>query len=356
MSLPPSPERSAEIEAFLDGNGWKGTARRPVPGDASFRRYERLGGAETGRTAVLMDSPPGAVEDMVRFAGLALHLRGLGLSAPEILACDRDRGLLLLEDLGDEVFGDTLERDPSREVEFYEASVDLLAALAEIPPPAEVEFAGGVRVIPPYDEGPLWREAVLLPEWWMPAAGVETGSDLTAEYRALLLEACAGVRDCASCLVLRDCHAANLIWMPGRAGIARVGLLDFQDALAGHPAYDLVSLLEDARRDTSLELQSAMVDRHAERLGLDAAGREAFSAAYAVLGAQRNLKIVGIFTRLRQRDGKTGYLERIPRVWAHLQRDLAHPRLAELRAWVGRWVPAPTPEILARIRAGGTGG
>ncbi len=172
---------------------------------------------------------------------------------------------------------------------------------------------------------------------------------MAADYAGLVAEAVAPVAAARDVLVLRDYHAENLLWLPDRAGDARVGLLDYQDALAGHAAYDLVSLLEDARRDTTAELRAAMV---AGISPPDPNSTPTPSApAYAILGAQRNLKIIGIFARLARRDGKPRYLGLIPRVWRHLQRDLDHPSLARLGAWIARHAPAPEPAVLARAGA-----
>jgi aminoglycoside/choline kinase family phosphotransferase len=219
--------------------------------------------------------------------------------------------------------------------------------------------------LPPYDAAVLAREAALIRDWWLPAAtGATPSPELAAEFDGLVAEAAATVEPRRGgtgrggtgrggtgreVLVLRDYHADNLIWLPLRAGRARVGLLDYQDALAGHAAYDLMSLLEDARRDTSAELREAMIARYlGRRTEVDAVE---FRAAYAVLGAQRNLKIVGIFARLAIRDGKPRYLGLIPRVWGHLMRDLSHPALAPLAGWVARHVPPPEPAALARVAA-----
>ena len=186
-------------------------------------------------------------------------------------------------------------------------------------------------------------------EWWAPgASGVPFAADALAEFDALVGEAVAPVAAAREATVLRDYHAENLIWLPERAAAARVGLLDYQDALAGHAAYDLVSLLEDARRDTTPELREAMLARYLDRRGI---APDPFRAALAALGAQRNLKIVGIFARLALRDGKPRYLGLVPRVWAHLLRDLAHPDLAALRRFVARHVPAPERPALGRIAA-----
>jgi aminoglycoside/choline kinase family phosphotransferase len=190
----------------------------------------------------------------------------------------------------------------------------------------------------------------LVVEWYLPAVtGATVPTDLAAEYEALAAAAFAPTLDGARVAVLRDYHAENLIWLPGRAGHARVGLLDYQDMLVGHPAYDLVSLLADARRDVAPELRAAMLARYLERTADDPS---AFRLAADTLSAQRNLKILGLFTRLARRDGKPRYLAHLPRVWAHLTRDLGHPALAPLRTWVARHVPPPEAPALDRVREG----
>lgn len=320
------------IEAFLDRAEWGKAEIGPLAGDASNRRYLRL--AQNGRPAVLMDAPPEKGEDVRPFVVVTELLRARGLSAPELLGRDMPHGFLLLEDLGDAIYARLCERDPTLERPIYEAAVDLLA-----------DLRAGEAGVPPYDTAVLGREAALLTEWWVP----DCSADLHAEFLGLVAEATSDVEPDRSALVLRDYHAENLIWLPDREGAARVGLLDYQDALLGHPAYDLVSLLEDARRDLSPGLAEAMIERFlAARPDLD---RDAFREAYDVLGAQRNAKIVGIFARLSLRDGKPRYIDLIPRVWAHFQRDLEAPRLTRLRAFVNRHVPAPSPGTLARARA-----
>ncbi|WP_340107960.1 aminoglycoside phosphotransferase family protein [Pikeienuella sp. HZG-20] len=330
--------------AFLAREGWGAAALRPLAGDASNRRYERV---EAGRRrAVLMDAPAERGEDIGRFLAFTGHLRDLGLSAPEIYGADIQAGFALIEDLGDALFARVAAAEPLIEREIYAAAVDLLPRLAA--PPAAVTGAGARADVPPYDLAALTREAALAPAWWAKGAGSAFSADLDAEYRALIAAACAPVADARGALALRDYHAENLIWLPERRGDARVGLLDYQDALAGAPAYDLVSLLEDARRDTSPDLREAMIRRRLAATGEDEA---AFRAGYAALGAQRNLKIIGIFARLWLRDAKPGYLALIPRVWAHLSRDLAHPALAPLGGFVRRHLPAPDAAALARIRS-----
>jgi len=345
-----SAAREAALNAFLTAAGWPPEAARPLAGDASNRRYLRLGPLGDRPAAVLMDAPPEKGEDVRPFVAVTNWLRRHGFSAPEITAADLAQGFLLMEDLGDDLYGRMLSVAPDREGELYGAAVDLLADLAAIPAPEALGPEGCRLALPPYDATELGREAALARQWWLPAAaGAEASAALAAEFDELVAEATAAVEPVRDVVVLRDYHADNLIWLPGRAGKARVGLLDYQDALAGHAAYDLVSLLEDARRDTSESLQQAMIARYlARRSDVDAG---AFRAAYSALGAQRNLKIVGIFARLAIRDRKPRYLDMIPRVWDHVMRDLEHPALAALRAWVARHMPAPESAALARVAA-----
>ncbi len=318
--------RDQAIEAFLAGAGWAGATRRRLAGDASFRRYERITGPR-GR-AMVMDAPP-PQEDVRPFLLVAEHLRALGYSAPAILAQDRERGLLLLEDFGDDTFTRLLAAG-SDERQLYSLAVDLLIELHRNPRATSV-------ALPPYDETRLLAEASLLTDWYLPAIGQALSADAREEYLSLWRRAFAVFADAAPALVLRDYHVDNLMRLEGRSGVAACGLLDFQDAVIGPAAYDLVSLLEDARRDVTPSVVAAMRARYAAAFpGLD---RAQFDAAYAVLGAQRNAKIVGIFTRLMVRDKKPHYLAHIPRVWRLLEGDLAHPALAGLRGWFDRRVP-----------------
>lgn len=336
--------REALKRDFLEREGWRAALLTPLAGDASNRRYERV--ASGRRRAVLMDAPAERGEDIGRFVAFTAHLRGLGLSAPEIFAADMPAGLALIEDLGDALFVRVAAARPEMEAMLYAEAVDLLPCLAA--PPASVSFSSVEAHVAPYDGAVLEREAMLALDWWARGAGADVSPALKAEFAGLIAAACASVAAMRGHLVLRDYHAENLIWLPERRGAARVGLLDYQDALAGAPAYDLVSLLEDARRDTSPELRAAMIARYLCASGADEA---AFRAGYAALGAQRNLKILGIFARLWLRDGKPYYLELIARVWAHLAHDLSHPALAPLADFVARRIPAPDAAALARVRA-----
>jgi N-acetylmuramate 1-kinase len=322
MAAPMIPPAAAP--EFLARHGWSGAEIRPLAGDASFRRYFRVH-APGGETAVLMDAPP-EHEDIGPFLAVAGHLLDRGFSPPRPLAIDRAQGLLLLEDFGDDRVGPLLQREPQRERDIYEAAVDILADLAAQPAPSD---------LPPYDDAAMAREVMLFPDWYVPALGM-------AVDEAAFLPAWRGAWDGIlrivegnPVLVLRDYHADNLMVLPGRPGL---GLLDFQDALAGHAAYDLVSLLQDARRDVAPELEEAMIERYCDAANV--ADRALFRAHYEVLGAQRNTKILGIFTRLWKRDGKPHYLPLQPRVWRYLERNLAHPALAPVRAWFDGHVPA----------------
>lgn len=324
----PAAERADRIAGFLAAVGWGAARREPLAGDASARSYTRL--CQEGRSAVLMDAPPPG-EDVRPFLRIARHLAGLGLSAPAILAEDREAGLLLLEDLGDALFSRRIDADPTAAPALYAAAADMLAALYRHPPPGD---------LPAYAGPLLGTQAALVLESYAPAP------EARADFAAAVSEACARLAPGTPVLMLRDLHAENLIWLPQRAGVARVGLLDFQDAMAGHPAYDLVSLLKDARRDVPPALAAATTARYLASTGQD---REAFAAASAALGAVRQLRILGVFARLA-RAGKPGYLRHMPRVWDHLQADLAYPELASLRKLVGRLVPPPTPDRLEALR------
>jgi aminoglycoside/choline kinase family phosphotransferase len=305
--------------AFLESAGWGAAEVLPLAGDASFRRYFRA--IEPARRAVLMDAPP-AHEDVRPFLAVADLLLGAGFSAPQILARDLDRGFLLIEDFGDRLMGPVLRSEPALETPVYAQAVDLLGELHTRAQPS---------ALAPYDRATLVREVMLFPEWYARAAGIAVDE---AAYLAAWDAAWAGVLGETAAkpvVTLRDYHAENLMLLD-RPGVQALGLLDFQDALAGHPAYDLVSLLQDARRDVPPSLEDAMLARFGATPG--------FRASYEVLGAQRNVKILGIFVRLRDRDGRTGYVERLPRVWSYLTRNLAHPALAPVRAWFDANVPA----------------
>lgn len=309
------------LDTFLGSAGWQDAAIEPLPGDASFRRYFRLRRGE--KTAMLMDAPP-PNEDPAPFLRAAKWLDGNGLRAPRILAEDAARGLVLLEDFGEARMRDYLDQWPSDEEQVYRAAVDALVELHRLPPGPFLD----------YSLSEYLREVRLFTEWFCPARGLAVdAAGYAAAWEQVLVPLLPRQRP--GVVVLRDYHAENIMLLNS---LTKQGLLDFQDALNGHPAYDLVSLLQDARRDVSPELEAAMFDHYVSQTGADAD----FLADYARLGAQRNAKIVGIFVRLWKRDGKARYLDLIPRVWALLERDLAHPALAPVSAWFDANIP---PEV-----------
>ena len=306
--------RETAIAAFLADAGWGDAGRKPLPGDASFRRYVRL---RRGReTVMLMDAPP-PEEDVRPFTAVARRLRQLGLSAPEVYGADEAHGLLLLEDFGDDTFTRLLERGESEE-DLYLLAADALIALQRQPGAASGFSSFGIDR---FLEG-----AELFLDWYLPAAGDREG------FRAAMREMLAPVMAGPETLMLRDYHVDNLMRLDGRPGTAACGLLDFQDAAGGPPAYDLASLIEDARRDVDESVRNAVLARY----------RAAFPDTrdlerdIAVLGAQRHIRVLGTFMRLARRDGKPGYMRHLPRLRRMLERNLAHPALEPLAAWFRR--------------------
>jgi aminoglycoside/choline kinase family phosphotransferase len=301
---------------FLAASGWAGAEILPLAGDASFRRYFRV--VEGNRTAVLMDAPP-PNEDPRPFIAVAEWLASVGLSAPQILARDLDKGLLLLGDFGDWRLREFLDDDPARERELYALATDVLIHLHQHPP------MPGLR---PHGLDQWLEELKLFTEWYCPAVGAAVDVDA---YQAAWAEVLAPIANDAMSpvTVLRDYHAENIMLVGDREGVGHFGLLDFQDAVAGHPAYDLASVLEDARRDVPEAIEGAMIGRYVAATGHDAA----FERAYWALAAQRNTRILGVFTRLWKRDNKAGYRRFQPRMWGLLERDLAQPHLKPVRDW-----------------------
>lgn len=311
----------AGTDMFLHQAGWGGAEVRPLAGDASFRRYFRA--HLDGRRAVLMDAPP-PHEDPRPFIAMAQWLCAHGFAAPQILHADLDAGLVLIEDLGDARMRETIDAAPNREAAIYTEVTALLAALHEHP---------AMPSLPPYDRAAYLREVDLFTDWYCPALNIAVE---TAGYHAAwntVLDVVLADQ-AAPVTVLRDYHAENIMLLEG-AGVARLGLLDFQDALAGHTAYDLVSMLQDARRDVQPALEQAML-AHYQSL---APFSPRFEDVYHILGAQRNVKILGIFTRLWKRDNKPHYRAFQTRVWRYLERDLAHPALAPVKAWFDAHIP-----------------
>jgi aminoglycoside/choline kinase family phosphotransferase len=318
--------REPLIAAFLDRHGYGMARTEPLAQDASFRRYLRLTGGP--RPAVLMDAPP--PEDIRPFVSIARHLADIGVSAPEIFGADAAEGLLLEEDLGDDVVAALIDAPTRTCSTLFESSVDALVAMQRANPPPD---------LPHWDAAAMVATALAtLFDWWWPAMFGTTPPeaarhDFTTALEAMLAPVAAG----PVCFVHRDFFAGNLLWLPRRNGIRRIGMLDFQNAALGHPAYDLASLLQDARRDVASNLEDHAIAHYlAARPELDPA---AFRSAYAACAAQRHLRIAGQWVRLARRDGRAGYLVHGPRTWRLLQQSLLQPVARPLVAALDRWIP-----------------
>ena len=350
-------ERIGAIRRFLDANDYREVERERIAGDASARSYERLTAGD--RKLILMNSPrrpdgppvrnglpysaiAHLAEDAAPFVALANGLRERGFSTPQVHAADLSAGLLILEDLGREI---VVEGDPPAPIgSRYLAAIDVLATLHGMTLPATLPASPTVNhTIPPYDLDALLIEAELLPDWYLPFRNAPLDAAARATYVKLWREALAAILDAPPTWVLRDFHSPNLMWLPDRAGMARVGLLDFQDAVMGPPAYDVASLAQDARVNVSDEMELELLGHYVRVRRVTNAGFDMarFVRVYSTLAAQRASKILGIFARLDRRDGKPQYLRHLPRVWGYLQRSLAHPDLAALEAWYRAHVPPP---------------
>jgi N-acetylmuramate 1-kinase len=358
-----SSEREAEKAAFLTAAGLGAAQRTPLAGDASTRRYERLHPAGGGASLIFMDQPPalesapcppdatpaeraaagynalarlaaGRVDAFIATAG---WLRDQGLSAPEIVAADAPRGLAVLEDLGDDLFARLIEAGHD-EAPLYDGAIEALARIHATAPPAVLAYDGASWPLLTYDEVALATAEALFVDW-LPKYAPQLAFDASAmaEWSAIWAPIRARGAAGASVFCHRDYHAENLIWLPQRAGPARVGMLDFQDALKAHPAWDMSMLLHDARRDVSpaIEERSLALYIHLK----PETDRAQFATDFRALGALNIVRILGIFSRLVVRDAKPRYAAFMPRLWGYLDRCLADPQMANLKAWMDRHVP-----------------
>ncbi|SDD45827.1 hypothetical protein SAMN05421538_101650 [Paracoccus isoporae] len=323
--------RAVERAVFLHAHGWAGAQVAFLAGDASARRYFRV--EQDGHSAVLMDADQAT---LVPYLRMTAWLAARDFAVPAILASDQAQGLALIEDFGDAQLARIVEAEPDRAAELYPQVAALLARLASHPP------VPGIMAL---DGAEMARQVGMFAEWYPGAVGAGADAQAAAAEIAPCIAAlhdrlCA---DLPAVTSLRDFHAENILLTPD----GRLGLLDFQDSVAAHPAYDLVSALHDARRAIPAEVERASIAVFLAETGLDP---DRFDAAFALLGAQRNLRIMGIFTRLCIRDGKPRYLAFMPHVWSLIGRETAHPALSELAARVAR-IPAPTPDLIERIRS-----
>ena len=355
-------DRIKTVRAFLKSAGWENAQRAFLQGDASARRYERLSSAG-GQKAILMDMPSRPdgppvhdnrtyssiahlAEGTRQVEAIAAQLRHCGFCAPQIFAADHAAGLMLTEDLGDEVYSSMLARGDDME-EPMRAAVDVLVAMAACQWPGSVSLADGSRcTIAGYDEAAYEIEVSLLLDWFWPLTRADKpDADVKKAYFAAWREVFPLFAHSREIWVLRDYHSPNLIWQPGNDGVKRVGLIDTQDCIAGHPAYDLVSLLQDARNDLPEGMETRLFEYYCKARSGTGFDITAFHAAYSGLGAQRATKILGIFARLYKRDGKPQYLAHIPRVSAALEKNLAHRALAPVRRWFEEYLPAASRKI-----------
>ncbi|MEE2746647.1 MAG: phosphotransferase [Pseudomonadota bacterium] len=326
--------RSTLVHEFLAKFGWHKAERELLAVDASFRRYERL--KLKGETAVLMDAPP-PEEDVKPFIKITKHLLKLGYSAPKIFAHDIGSGLLLLEDFGDSTFTNAFAAGAD-ENKLYKSAVDVLIDLHCREPLESVP-----RDIEPYDNEKLIAEVMLFVDWYLKdQLGDNVQDELRDEFIEIWQELFSKHNFSNETLVLRDFHADNLMWLENRIGIQKCGLLDYQDAVRGHPAYDLMSLLEDARRDLQPSLINGLLDYYYS--AIPGSDQKEFRNVYAILAAQRHCKVIGIFSRLAVRDGKCQYLVHIPRCWSLLEQVCLTPELALLKDWLNNNI---SPQIRA---------
>ena len=331
-------ERQAQYRTFLHQRGLDPRSLSLLIQDASFRRYCRLSNPD--RPILLMDAPL-ELEDVGQFAKIARHLTAVGLKAPEIIDFDQEYGLLLLEDFGDDTYTRLIAAGTD-DTSLYPLAVDVLIALHSHPDAAAID-------LPLYDRNLLIQEALLLTDWYAPVIRNNTTStEMRHSYISIWQEILDSLPEPAHSLVLRDFHVDNLMRVPPGIGTSSCGLLDFQDAVIGPMAYDLVSLLEDARRDINPNLVVSMIQRYHEAMPL--LEIENFRSWYHVLGAQRHCKVAGIFLRLLLRDGKSHYVRHIPRVMHLLEQKFNRPELLPLRQWLDFWLPErnqPLPDFKA---------
>lgn len=332
--------RTTKLNRLLTLSGWLGATREPLAGDASQRKYERLTRAD-GVTSILMDAPPKHCGSSQPFLTVVRYLQCMGVSVPEIIVADLETGYILMEDFGDALFSQVAGTNRDLEKTLYDAAVALLVKFHETSAPQTFE---------PYTPVMQADLASLSLQWYgQKAFNNSIPLSLVTDFHWTIRGLISNLTN-SEIFTHRDFHAENLIWLPNRKGIYRVGILDFQDAMRFHSAYDLVSILQDARRDVAPELQQRCIHNYCQLMGKS---EEQLLHDMAVCGAQRNLRIIGIFTRLALRDGKINYLELLPRVWGYLEQNLSHPSLSGLAKIVNKALSPPTNQVLNKLRRQG---
>ena len=345
--------RTLAIGKFLAMNRLLDARRKILSGDASTRSYETIHSA-TSTPVILMnapkmpDGPPirdglpysriaHLAESVTPFVAIDTALADAGFCAPKIYAHDLDQGLLLIEDLGRDT---VLDADGRPVAERYQASAALLADFHQIKWPRQINVAKGIsHIVPDYSRRALLIETELFTDWYWPEhRGSPAPDSAKAEWRVAWNSVLDSLKDTEQSLVLRDYHSPNIIWRGHKTGNDRIGLIDFQDAVFGPSAYDVASLARDARVDISPELEALSVEAYiARRLELGAFDRAGFDAAFAIMAAQRNAKILGIFHRLHRRDGKPAYLKHLPRIEAYFGRSLNDAAMAPIAEMLERY-------------------
>ncbi len=331
--------RAQVVDRFLAQAGYSNQARTSLAGDASMRRYERLVDS-TGHSVVLMDAPPDKNPNLEPYIHITKLLAAQRVSVPDIIAQDLQNGLLLIEDLGDNLFSNVLNHSPNQERALYEAATDWLI---------KMHTSTNIWDFPklePLTPSALSQLTSLTFNTYRYYICENIDDHARAEFEIAFLKPLSKYLSGQMVFVHRDFHVQNLLWLPKRDGIARIGVIDFQDAKLGHPAYDLVSLLQDARRDVSQEIQDAMLDRYIKRTGVNGA---TFRTAYALLGVQRNMRILGVFARLSKTYGKPEYVDLIPRVWKYFTQGLTDEACATFAPMLLDSLPAPTQENLQKL-------
>lgn len=313
------------VPRILMGTEWEDAYFTPLAKDASVRCYSRLRNA-AGHTSILAQDP--SHESRAAFVAMSSHLRYLGLSAPEVYAADDEAGMMLLEDLGDQLYPRVISDDPSCENSLYSAAIDAILTVS----------AASAPNLPKLDAAKMAAHAMVVFDWYAQRPAPSLQVTLESVFASYVPS--------TEALMLRDVHAQNLIWLPDRAGPARVGLLDFQDAMLSSRLYDIVSLLDDARRDVPRDIADALYSIAADRLSMPLADVHMEAAA---LSLQRNLRILGVFARLCLRDGRANYLVYVPRVWGHIERALNRLGEPDLTAALRSALPQPTPEHLETL-------
>ena len=336
-SDPAEPPETDRIAQFLRGTPWSAAEVTRIFGDASSRRYLRL--ANGDETAILMDAPNETSGSTVRFVRIAGHLARAGLHVPDILAEDAANGLLLLSDFGDTLFPAEIRRDPASERMLYETAVDVLVQMQREPRPEGLARMTADQMV---------RQITEVIPWYRDAVAPTTTTDLP-DFREVADAPLRALEAQPMVFVHRDYHAENLFWHEKNVGVRRVGVIDFQDALLGHPAYDLVSLVFDARRDTPVDIPKAAINRFSEATGME---QSQLAKDIASLTVQRQLRILGDFARLAIRENKPGYLDLMPRVWGHMAQALEAPHLSKLKTWVQSALPPPDAHHLEKLALG----